>query len=182
MARQLGWGLAGLPYPAETWPVLGAPAVWVMGGGEVITTQPLPETGAGTQDRQECGRTARAIMGVQRAECNARFKAEEPEPLAQLAERISGGAKKSCRGPELAPSSSPRGTGKASLYLFEAGREIEAVTKNISRAWASPCHTKGPSAFGAISKGFQSGGEGPAPLPLVLASKCHPSCHTGMPA
>lgn len=46
-------------------------------------------------------------MGVQRAECNARFKAEEPEPLAQLAERISGGARKSCRGPELAPSSSP---------------------------------------------------------------------------
>lgn len=32
MARQLGWGLAGLPYPAETWPVLGAPAVWVMRG------------------------------------------------------------------------------------------------------------------------------------------------------
>ena len=66
MARQLGWGLAGLPCPAETWPVLGAPAVWVMRveRGEVITTQPLPETGAGTQDRQEGGRAARAIMGV----------------------------------------------------------------------------------------------------------------------
>lgn len=52
MARQLGWGLAGLPCPAETWPVLGTPAVGVMRVErmEVITTQLLPETESGAQD------------------------------------------------------------------------------------------------------------------------------------
>lgn len=30
MARKPGWGLAGPPCPAETWPVLGAPAAGVM--------------------------------------------------------------------------------------------------------------------------------------------------------
>lgn len=34
-------------------------------------------------------------MGVQQAKHDIRFKAEEPEPLAQLAQRILGGARKS---------------------------------------------------------------------------------------
>lgn len=58
MARQLGWSLAGLPCPAETWPVPGAlDGVGVMrvDSAELITTQPPPETGSGTQDRQEGG-------------------------------------------------------------------------------------------------------------------------------
>lgn len=46
----------------------------------------------------------------------------------------------------------PRGTGPASLCLFEAGREVKVVTKNSSRAWASVCPPKGLSALPKASK------------------------------
>lgn len=49
MARQLGWGLAGVPSPAETWPGLGALAVGVTRGEreELITAQPCQRLGLG---------------------------------------------------------------------------------------------------------------------------------------
>lgn len=49
MARRLGWGLAGFPSPAETWPGLGALAVGVMRREreELITTQPCQRLGLG---------------------------------------------------------------------------------------------------------------------------------------
>lgn len=49
VARQLGWGLAGFPSPAETWPVPGALAVGVMRGEreELITTRPSQRLGLG---------------------------------------------------------------------------------------------------------------------------------------
>lgn len=90
MARQLGWGLAGLPCPAETWPVPGALAGGQRQGESGQSEANHPGTGSGTQDRQESGQAVQAIMGTQKAEYNGRFKAEksESEPLAQLAERI----------------------------------------------------------------------------------------------
>lgn len=53
-ARQLGWGLAGLPCPVGTWPVLGAltAGLMMMERKELITSLPLPGTGPGTQDRR----------------------------------------------------------------------------------------------------------------------------------
>lgn len=90
MARQLGWGLAGLPYPAETWPAPDALARRVMrvDREDLLTAaRTLPETGPGTQDGREGGQAARATTGVQWAECNGRFKAEQPESLAQLADK-----------------------------------------------------------------------------------------------
>lgn len=57
VARWLGWGLAGLLCPAETWPVLGALAQRAMrvDRRDLIATQALPETGSGIQDRHEGG-------------------------------------------------------------------------------------------------------------------------------
>lgn len=88
-ARQPGWGLAGLPCTAETWPVPGALAGGVMRVDrvELITTQPLPEPGSGTR-MQEGGRAVQAITGAGRQSSNGRFQAEGLEPLAQVAERV----------------------------------------------------------------------------------------------
>lgn len=100
MARQPGWGLAGPPCPAETWPVPGALAGGVMrvDRAELITTQPLPEPGSGTR-MQEGGRAGRQSA-------SGRFQAEGPEPLAQVTERIQGVPRRAARGWLLPPPGS----------------------------------------------------------------------------
>ena len=91
-------------------------------------------------------------MGVQQAECNGRFKAEEPEPLAQLAQRSSTVPGRTAKSQNwLLPR--PQENRPASLCLC-TGREIKAGTKNLSGARASPAKPTGSLHLGAFSEGF----------------------------
>lgn len=174
MARQLGWDLAGLSRPAETWPVPGARAGGWVGNEGGQSGANHPETASGTQDRKEDGRAVRAIMGVQQAECNGRFKAEKSEPLAQLAERTYASAKKSCQGPQQAPSSSPGELAlppRGSLKQVGKSRQSLRTLQGPGLPFAKPT---GSLPLGAFSEGLQNGAMGPAPLPLLQGSKCQP--------
>lgn len=115
-------------------------------------------------------------MGVQQAECNGRFKAEKSEPLAQLAERTYDSAKKSCQGPQRAPSSSPGELAQPPRgSLKQVGKSRQS--QNIARTWASLCQTNRLSAFGSLFRGSPEWGYGtctPSTTPGLKMPACHP--------
>lgn len=86
MARQLGWGLARLPCPVKTWPVLGSLAAGVRRVERVEPVSPARDQG---WDLGRAGGWSGTVShnGGPGGRVQRRFKAEEPEPLAQLAER-----------------------------------------------------------------------------------------------
>lgn len=89
MARQLGWGWAGLPCPAETWPVPGALAGGGNEGGQSGVNHHSAPARARVWDPDAGGWSRHASHnGGRQQSASGRFKAEGPDPLAQGAERI----------------------------------------------------------------------------------------------